>query len=375
MTRYFNLEFDEACDILNERTQRQQSQCIAHAGDLTFDPVADHQDGQAVMLTARLLGHRLKIGPATYRKLLQDFGLKDCADALPPAVLAKTLNHLVAHRLRTRGDVRVWHDSAGCLIYLDWMYCQRANMDSVETFRTAFHAISMKNRYTLRRPRVLVLDDLPTHVEVTADCDKGREAMPYDTLLGGVMLRHSEMGVAPTSLYAAIFRAVCSNQLIYGYQKTDPRYLGEMRLPIRLNDVASGLAGSLGSLLNRMRRLTHHPCIEIDEAVPIIQNRWSLSSETADALVGMANDRYLGIASSLSWGRQSCLYDVLNTFTAVTTHRHGRIPQADYQVLTQLSDSLLTEDSAIQRLLECDLVPHREATSHSAFTPDIQDDW
>lgn len=130
--------------------------------------------------------------------------------------------------------------------------------------------------------------DQPTHVEVTADCEKVREVLPEDTLLGGVMLRHSEMGAAPTTLYASIFRAWCYNQFVYGFSKTDPRYVGEMRLPIGLADLAGDLAGNLGGLLNRMRRLAHQPCVGISEAALILQSRWELSPVTSDALVEMA---------------------------------------------------------------------------------------
>jgi len=347
MTRYYNLEFDDACDILQERTHRQESQIVERGGDFTFEPVEGNATAQPTTLRACLLGEHLEVAPATRSKLLQDFGLRECAASLPPAMLTEALNHVMAHRLHTGGSVKVWHDTAGRLIHIDWTYRQRVNMESVEAFRSTFHAISMKNHHTLRHPGVLVLADQPTHVDITTNCEKVREVMPSDTLLGGVMLRHSETGVTPTTLYATIFRAFCRNQLVYGFSKSDPRYLGDLRIPVGLNDIAGGLASGLGSLLNRMRRLAHQPSIATEEAMPIIQTRWNLAPITADTLLEMANDQYLGHTVS----RGGCLYDILNTFTAVTTHRHGNIPHDDCQVLEQLSDALLSEGNPLQRLL------------------------
>ena len=352
MAIYHNLGFDDACDILGERKHRMESQIVERSGDMEFEPVSHDDDDQQTVFGACVLGQHLTIAPAARGKLLRDLGLKDCADALPQTMLVEALNHVIASRLRQVGNVKIWHDSEGRLIHVDWAYRQRANMDSVGVFRTAFHSISMNNQHTIRRPGVLVLADLPTHVDVTADCDKVREVMPFDTLLGGVMLRHSEIGATPTSLFATIFRSFCLNVFKYGVNKSATRYVGDMRIPVGMNDLAGGLASGLGGLLNRMRRLAYQPCLATDEAMPLIQCRWDLSQVTADSLLEMTNDPFVGKHPE---EEQGCLYDVLNTFTAVTTHRREKIPQGDCGVLERLSDSLLTGDSPLQRLLQQDL--------------------
>lgn len=349
MTTYHNVGFDDACDILSERTHHMDWQIVAQRGDLEFTLGTPLEDGSAVF-DLRVLGQRLEIAPAARTKLLRELGLQEIAGALPPSMLAEALNHLLGNRLRTVGDAKVWHDHAGRLIYLDWEHRRRAPIDGVTAFRTTFSAISMKNRRTLRRPTVMVLNDQPTHVEVTADCEKVREVLPEDTLLGGVMLRHSEMGAAPTTLYASIFRAWCYNQFVYGFSKTDPRYVGEMRLPIGLADLAGDLAGNLGGLLNRMRRLAHQPCVGISEAALILQSRWELSPVTSDALVEMATHPKIG---NTRWGYEdTSLYDMLNAFTAVTTHRREQIPHQDCQTLEQLADLLLRGDSSLPEVLK-----------------------
>jgi hypothetical protein len=268
-------------------------------------------------------------------------------------MLVQALNHLIQGRLRKVGGVKVWHDSSnGRLLHLDWSYRQRPCLSGIHAFRTAFTAIPMRNHKTVRRPAVLSLADLSTRVEVAVDCEKVREIAPDDASLGGVMLRHSEMGEAPTSLFATIYRAVCWNVLVLGPTESNPAYVGTARIPLGLNDLAGSLASRLGGLLNRIRRLTHIPCMPMTDAVPLIQLRWGLAQVTSDALLDTARTPLL---VGMDLDDRGCLYHVLNCFTAVTTHRRPKIPQRDCRVLEGLSDSLLIQGSPLQRVLQADL--------------------
>lgn len=381
MSIYHNIGYDDACDILVERKHRIGSQIIAQNWDMEFESVSPIENTAQKNIGVRILGQHLEVASATRNKLIRDIGFQDCADSLPQSMLIEALNHVMANRLRKVGSVKVWHDSEGRLINLDWGYQQQAHMDSVSAFQSAFHTISMKNQHTIRRPMVSVLVDQSTHIDVTTDCNKVREVMPYDTVLGGVMLRHSETGTTPTMLYASIFRSFCRNQFRAGFSKKDPRYLGDMHIPVGLNDIANGLACGLGSLLNSMHRLVKQPCIDINEVIPLVQHRWNLSQVTADKMQGMTNFEYVGTQSRPFWvssfdelrpdhhiewqentdySFQYSLYDVLNNFTAVTTHQRGRIPASDCNVLERLSDSLLMDNSPLQRLLQQDLCVNKK---------------
>lgn len=352
MSRYYNLGFDDTCDILNERKNRQYSLIVADIKDMQFVPLSNCSI--AGEFTIMLFGKGLEVAPAMRNKLINDFGLKQFVGVLSASFFLEAMNQILQSRLLKYGRVKVWYDNSGRLIHIDWDYLKRRNFAMVETFRSTFQSVSMRNSHTIRRPKVLVLDDLPTHVEVTSDCEKVRDFLPEDTLMGGVMLRHSEMGAQATSLYATIFRTFCSNQLIYGYSKKDPSYLGEWKMTVSLNDLAGGLASSLGSMLNSIRWLEEQNCLTTEEAIPIIKARWSLAQQTANSMFDMANAYKMGFINR-SGG--ASLYEILNNFTAVTTHQRNQIPEDDCRIIEELTDSLLTPASPLQRLLQQDICP------------------
>jgi len=345
---YRNLGFDEACDILTERHRRLESQTIERSRDLEIELMPPAAKGQRTAFGARVLGQHLQIGPATRSRILREFDMKECANAIPQSVVVQALNHLLSGRLRELGGVKVWHDSDGRLLHLDWNFRQKTQMDSIRMFRTAFGSVSMRNQHTVRRPAVSALADLPTRVEIAVDCQKVREPAPGDPCHGGVMLRHSEMGEVHTSFFATIYRAACWNWVVFGPSESTPVYVGTAQIPLGLNDLAGSLASRLGGLLNRIRRLTHMPCMPMELAVPSIQLRWGLAQVTSDALLDAGGDPLLG-------GYNGRLYGVLNCFTAVTTHRRGKIPQHDCRILEGLSDSLLIQESPLHQVLQEDL--------------------
>jgi hypothetical protein len=351
MATYRNLCFDEACDVLKERGRRLESQIVERERDLGFEPAAASESA-APTLAARLLGQRITVEPATTEGLVRAVGLGHQAAALPQALLAQALNHVTHRSLGEAGGVQVWYDSDGRLLHLDWGYRQRTRMDSLQLFRTAFTAINMRNQHAVRRPRVLSLSDLPTSIEATADCDKVRDIVPGDPSYGSIMLRHSEMGAIRSSLSATVWRAVCSNVMVFGPSESYITYVGTERIALGLNEVVGDIASRLGGLLNRMRRLRRIPCMPMALGVPVIQFRWDLAKATADALLNADSNLpfdYMGSSDGC------CLYHVLNCLTAVTTHRRTKIPQRDRSVLSGLSDSLLIQGSPLQQVLQEDL--------------------
>lgn len=352
MATYRNLGFDEACDLLGVRERRLESQIIERNRDLEFEPTSPADKDRHVGFGARILGQPVEVDPTARSRILREFGMNDCAGVLPQGLLVQALNHLVWSRLCEAGSLKVWHDSSGRLLHLDWSYRQRPRLSGTHAFRTAFAAIPMRNDHTVRRPTVLSLADLPTRVEVAADCQKTRDTAPDDPSHGGVMLRHSEMGAVRTTLSATIYRAICWNYLVFGPSESDLIYVGTARIPLGLNDLAGSLAGRLGGLLNRIRRLAYVPCLPMSQALPIMQLRWDLAQETSEALLegdtAPAND-YEGRSEG------GYLYHVLNCFTWVTTHRRAKMPQRDCTVLSGLADSLLMEESPLQRILQADV--------------------
>ena len=160
MATYRNLGFDEACDVLKERGRRLESQIVERDKDLEFEPTAPADREQPTGLTARVLGRRIDVEPATADRMLRELGLGPKAATMPQGLLVQALNHLTWRRLGETGGVRVWHESDGRLLHLDWGYGQRTRMDSLQLFRTAFTAINMRNQHAVRRPKVLSLSDL-----------------------------------------------------------------------------------------------------------------------------------------------------------------------------------------------------------------------
>jgi len=349
---YQNLGFDEACDLLGERERRLGSQIVERHRDLEFEATSPANKGRQASFSARILGQLAEVDPTARSHILKEFGMSDCAGVLPQGLLMQALNHLVWSRLGKVGSLKLWHDSDGRLLHLDWNYRQRPCLSGIHAFRTAFTAIPMRNHHSVRRPTVLSLADLPTRFEAAVDCQKTRDTAPDDPSHGGVMLRHSEMGAVRTSLSATIYRAACWNVLVFGPSESNLIYVGTARIPLGLNDLAGNLASRLGGLLNRIRRLACIPCLPMKQALPMINLRWDLAQETSEALLegdtAPVND-YEGRSES------GYLYHVLNCFTWVTTHRRAKIPPHDCKVLGGLTDSLLTADSPLQRILQADV--------------------
>ena len=352
MVTYRNLGFDEACDLLAERERRLGSHIIERHRDLEFEPTEEADGNQPTGLAARLLGKRIAVEPALVPRLLREFGMGPRATMMPQGVLLQALNHLVWSRLRETGGVKAWHDRDGRLLYLDWTFRQRPRCSSVSVFRSAFASIPMRNDHTVRRPAVLSLADLATRFEATVDCQKARETAPDDPSHGGVMLRHSEMGASRTALFATIYRAACWNVLVFGPSERCPIPVGRTRIPVKLGDVAGGLASRLGGLLNSIRRLARIPCLPMRLATPLLQVRWDLVQATVESLLEADDEptnRYSG------WPEVGYLYHAFNCLTWATTHRRAAIPPRDGIVLSRLSDSLLMHDSPLQRVLQADL--------------------
>ena len=352
MATYCNLGFDEACDLLAERERRLESQIIERHRDLEFEPTAAVDRGRPTGLAARVLGKRIAVEPASVARLLGEFGMGPRAALMPQGVLLQALNHLVWSRLRETGGVKAWHDRDGRLLYLDWTFRQRPRCSSVNVFQSAFAAIPMRNDRTVRRPAVMSLADLHTRFEATVDCQKVRETAPDDPSHGGVMLRHSEMGAARTALFATIYRAACWNVLVFGPSERCPIPVGRTQIPVRLGDVAGGLASRLGGLLNSIRRLARVPCLPMRLAAPVLQVRWDLAQATVESLLE-ADDEPTNHYSD--WPERGYLYHAFNCLTWVTSHRRAAIPPRDGIVLSRLSDSLLMHDSPLQRVLQADL--------------------
>ena len=161
-----------------------------------------------------------------------------------------------------------------------------------------------------------------TDAEFELSCHTNRltaEPQPGDILHGGIAIRHSQAGTAPTVVLSYIRRLVCSNGLtqrvcLHGRPSRTKRCRAENSPERALDAIKRQIAGAWDQLQHRLDgfgELLEHR-FEVDALPEALRRRWSINRQVGEEIAqALQNDEL---------GRTLTEYDVVNALSRVATH-------------------------------------------------------
>lgn len=152
------------------------------------------------------------------------------------------------------------------------------------------------------------------------------EPRPGDVLHGGLMVRHSQVGLSPTVILSYVHRLVCSNGMtqrvfLQGRPSRTKRCKVENSPKRMVETVRRQLREAWTQLEERLegfKGLLAHP-LEMDELPEALRRRWSINRKVAaEIALALQNDEL---------GRTGTEYDLVNALSRVATHSEELLPR------------------------------------------------
>ncbi len=149
------------------------------------------------------------------------------------------------------------------------------------------------------------------HVRVV-DPTLSREVLPGDRVMAGLHIANSEVGKRSVTVDALVYRLVCTNgliRLVKGKSLFHRRHVAlnssQFEATLRSSIHAALMEGA--GFMERMKQATREPIGDVEKAVSVLTEQWSLSVKLAQAVkLNLMEER---------WDQQETLYGLVNAFT------------------------------------------------------------